>query len=241
MVEIPDAVKIMDHWIETEPQACHHVVNTGMHGIMEAHRDPEFKAILNSAELLAPDGILVILIARLRGFSLEKRNTGPELMWDFSRVADGKSYRYFVYGDTEDTLQLLVGKLKEAFPSLKIVGAHSPPFRPLTPEEDEDIIRSINQAKPHVLWVALDMPQQERWIHEHRDRLKVPVVVGAGASFKFLSGTVRRAPSWLSNRGFEWLWRLSHEPRRVWRRVFIDAPQFVALVALELTGLKKYV
>jgi N-acetylglucosaminyldiphosphoundecaprenol N-acetyl-beta-D-mannosaminyltransferase len=161
-------------------------------------------------------------------------------MWEFGRVADNKGYKYFVYGDTEETLQLLAEKLTGAFPGLKIVGLHSPPFRSLTPEEDESIIANINQAEPDVLWVGLGMPKQERWIFEHRDRLNVPVAVGAGASFKFLSGTAKRAPAWASNWGLEWLWRLAREPGRVWRRVFIDAPQFVGLVALELSGLKKY-
>lgn len=240
MVEIPDVVRVMDHWIKTEPNKCHHVVNSGMHGIMEAHRDPQFKAVLNAAELFAPDGILVVLIARFRGFTVRKKNTGPELMWEFSKTANERGYKYFILGDTEDTLQLLKTKLTGAFPGLSIVGLHSPPFRPLTPEEDEAIVRAINQAGPDVLWVGLGMPKQEWWISEHRDRLSVPVVVGAGASFKFLSGAMSRAPYWVRNRGFEWLWRLAQEPRRVWRRVFVDAPRFVGLVALELTGLKKY-
>lgn len=240
MVEIPDVVHVMARWIETEPHKCHHVVNTGMHGIMEAHRDRRFKNVLNAADLLAPDGILVVLIARLRGFTLEKKNTGPELMWEFSKIADEQGYKYFILGDTEDTLQLLDKRLREAYPSLRIVGLHSPPFRPLTPEDDETILRSINQAEPDVLWVGLGMPKQDQWIHEHQDRLNVPVAVGAGASFKFLSGRVKRAPAWARNWGFEWLWRFSQEPGRIWRRVFVDAPHFVGLVALELSGLRKY-
>ena len=240
MVEIPDVVRLMDRWVGTESLTCHHVVNTGMHGIMEAHRDPKFKAILNAAALFAPDGILVVLLARFRGYPLAKKNTGPDLMWEFSKIASEKCYKYFLLGDTEETLHALVAQLTRAFPGLRIVGHHSPPFRPLTPKEDESIINAINEANPDVLWVGLGVPKQEWWISDHRDRLKIPVVVGAGASFKFLSGTVKRAPPWMRNRGFEWLWRLAQEPRRVWRRVFVDAPQFVSLVALELAGLKKY-
>ena len=123
---------------------------------------------------------------------------------------------------------------------MRVVGLHSPPFRPLTPEEDEAAVSNINQANPDVLWVALGMPQQEIWISEHKDKLNVPVIVGAGAAFKLISGDVKRAPSWLRNAGFEWLWRLISEPKRVWRRVVFDAPKFIGLVALELTGLKKY-
>ena len=240
MVEIPDVVALMDYWVQSEPQRSHHVINTGMHGVMEAHRDPKFKAVLNSADLFAPDGVLMLLLARLRGFSIKKSRTGPTLMWDFSKVASEKGYKYYLYGDTEDTLWSLEARLAEAFPGLKIVGSQSPPFRPLTVEEDEAVVRSINEAQPDVLWVALGAPKQERWISDRRDRLNAPVVVGVGASFKFLSGRVNRAPSWVRDHGFEWLWRLLHEPRRVWRRVLIDAPQFVGLVALELSGLKKY-
>ena len=146
MVEIPDVVWLMDHWIQSEADTCHHVVNTGMHGIMEAHRDPEFKDILNTAALLAPDGILVVQIARLRGFPLQKKKTGPELMWEFSKTAGERGYKYFILGDTEDTLRLLAAKLGQEFPGLVIAGVHSPPFRPLTPEEDDTVVRTINQS-----------------------------------------------------------------------------------------------
>ena len=102
------------------------------------------------------------------------------------------------------------------------------------------MVAQINQTMPDVLWVSLGMPKQEQWIFEHRQALNVPVVVGAGASFKFISGAVRRAPDLVCKLGFEWIWRLVQEPSRVWRRVVIDAPQFIALVFLQLTGLKKF-
>ena len=240
MAPMPVVMAQMVRWIETESQRHHHIVNTGMHGIMEAHRDPEFKQILNSADLLAPDGILTILIARLHGYRISKRDTGPELLWRFSEIGNRKAYKYFFYGDTEETLKLLCSRLQGQFPNVRTVGYHSPPFRTLTTQEDESVVHAINQAKPDVLWVGLGIPKQERWIAEHRDKLNVPVVVGAGASFKFLSGTVSRAPAWLRNLGFEWLWRLIQEPKRVWRRALIDAPQFIGLVFLQLTGMRKF-
>jgi N-acetylglucosaminyldiphosphoundecaprenol N-acetyl-beta-D-mannosaminyltransferase len=110
----------------------------------------------------------------------------------------------------------------------------------LTPEEDAADVEAINQAAPDVLWVGLGMPKQELWISEHRAQLQTPVAVGAGAAFKFVSGDVNRGPSWLRNMGFEWLWRLIGEPKRIWRRVLIDAPQFIGLVGLEISGLKKF-
>lgn len=240
MVEIQEIIGIMDRWISEETDKYHHIINSGMHGIMEAHKDPCLKLIMNSAELFAPDGILMVVVARIRGFRLRKRNTGPQLLWEFGHVANKKKYSYYLYGDKEETLRSLTAKLNHTFPDLPVVGFHSPPFRPLTPEEDEAVISEINQADPDVLWVGLGMPQQEIWIASHRNRLNVPVVVGAGAAFKLMSGNVRRAPDWLANAGFEWLWRFVTEPGRVWRRIVFDAPKFICLVALEVTGLKKY-
>lgn len=240
MVELDDAVAIMDRLIETEPARTHYVVNTGMHGLMEGWRDPKFRTILNEADLFCPDGILILLVARARGFSIRKSRTGPELLWKFCQATQKKGYKHYFYGDTDGTLRLMSGKLSQSFPDMNIVGFQSPPFRQLTAPEDESALAAINAASPDVLWVGLGAPKQERWIFEHRDRLNVPMVVGAGASFKFVAGTVTRAPVWLQNIGFEWLFRLMMEPRRVWRRLFLDAPQFIGLAMLEISGLKKY-
>jgi N-acetylglucosaminyldiphosphoundecaprenol N-acetyl-beta-D-mannosaminyltransferase len=196
--------------------------------------------VFESVDLLAPDGILMILVARLHGFKLSKKKTGPDVMMEFARSASEHGYSSYFYGDEESVLQELESKLKGEFPKLKIVGHRSPHFRPLTAEEDAADLAAINQAAPDVLWVGLGMPKQEQWISDHRDRLQVTVAVGAGAAFKFISGETGRGPAWLRNMGFEWLWRLLSEPKRIWRRIFIDAPQFIGLVALEISGLRKF-
>lgn len=239
MVQIPDVIAVMEHWIANEPHRCHYLVVTGMHGVMEGHKDEGFKAIINSADLFIPDGFSLVWLARRRGFPLERRVSGTDLMREFFKTATQKGYKSFFYGDTEEILQLLQARLKSQFPGLKIVGAYSPPFRPLTPEEDIEVIKRINEAQPDVLWVGLGLPKQERWMFEHRDRLKVPVMVGVGAAFKFLSGKVRRAPSWMGEHGLEWVWRFLHEPRKLWRRALLDVPQFVCYALLELIRLKK--
>jgi len=239
MVQIPEVVELISHWIEKESQKFHWIVVTGMHGIMESHRDKNFKAILNSADLFVPDGISLVWLARYWGFPLKKRVSGTDLMEEFFKISNQKGYRNFFYGDTEETLNLLVKKILTNFPNLKIVGFYSPPFRPLTPEEDAEIIKVINQKKPDVLWVALGLPRQEQWIFEHKDKLNVPVVIGIGAAFKFLSGKAKRAPTWIGDYGLEWLWRFFQEPRKLWRRVLLDIPTFIFLVLLELIGLKR--
>jgi N-acetylglucosaminyldiphosphoundecaprenol N-acetyl-beta-D-mannosaminyltransferase len=240
IAHVSDVIKIMDRWIQSEPERLHHVINTGMHGIMEAHRDPQILDILNTADILAPDGILTVLVARLNGYKLRKKDTGPELLNKFCEIAEEKQYCFYFYGDTEETLDRLLNRVNSDFPNIKVVGSHSPPFRMVTIEEDEAIVEEINLAKPDVLWVGLGMPKQEQWIYEHRTSLSVPVAVGAGAAFKFMSGTVDRAPTKVQNLGLEWLWRLVQEPKRVWRRVFIDAPQFVFLAFLQYARLKKF-
>jgi len=239
MVQIPEVVQLIAQWIESDRQKCHQIVNTGMHGIMEAHKSLDFKCILNSADLFFPDGIAVAWIANRRGFPLKKQGTGPGLLREYCQLARGKGYKNFFYGDTEETLRRLVENLTKDFPELKIAGTCSPPFRSLTPEEDEAVVRMINHAKPDVLWVGLGCPKQERWIYEHKDRLAVPVAIGVGASFKFYSGQVKRAPAWVGDHGFEWLWRLILEPQRIWRRVIIDAPHFAFHVAMESLDSKR--
>jgi N-acetylglucosaminyldiphosphoundecaprenol N-acetyl-beta-D-mannosaminyltransferase len=234
MVQIQEVMDLFRHWIQHEPSLNHVVISTGMHGVIEAHDDPEFRAILNSADLFTPDGISVKWLGQLRGYPLKRRVTGVDLLEASFAMSEKERYRHYFYGDTEETLEAMRGNLMRRFPRLRIVGLHSPPFRALTPQEDEQVVRTINSARPHFLWVGLGLPKQERWMHAHKSRLTVPIAAGVGAGFKFLSGTVKRAPGWVGEHGFEWLWRLVQEPRVTWRRVFLMGPRFVWLAGREL-------
>ncbi len=232
LVQIPDVIELMDFWIQQERETTHWIVNTGMHGVMEAKKSEAFKQMLKRCNLWTPDGISLVWLARLNGFKLKRRVAGPDLFHQFLMHSNAKGYKHYFYGDTGETLEALKKKLSEKTPNIKME-AFSPPFRKLSAEEDAQVLRNINEAKPDVLWVGLGLPKQETWIFEHKDRLQVPVIVGVGAAFKFEAGTVKRAPAWMGNMGFEWLWRLFQEPKRVWRRVFVDAPQFVFLTTGE--------
>ena len=237
-VQMPEALRMLEGWIEADDR-CHYVVATGMHGVMEAQKHQDFMVILNSADLFIPDGMSLVWYSRLRGQSLRKRVTAADLMSEFLTVSEAKGYKNFFYGDTDDTLRLLDQRLKEKFPRLNIAGFYSPPFRPSDAEEETREIQLLNESGADVVWVGLGLPKQERWMFRHKDELTVPVVVGVGASFKFLSGQVQRAPSWVGDNGMEWLWRFIQEPRRLWRRVLLDGPRFVFQVLLDLSGLKK--
>ena len=239
MLQMPQVLDIVEGWIQDRDR-CRFIVATGMHGVMEARRRSTFKELLNSADLFLPDGISLVWAARLRGLRHQNRVCGSDLLWEFCRLAEQKGYKVFFYGDTEDTLQDLTTRLKQVFPRLSIAGVHSPPFRALTPEEDEQEVKMLNESGADVVWVGLGLPKQEQWMFDHKERLSVPVLVGVGAAFKFVSGRETRAPAWLGDRGLEWLWRLAHDPKRVWRRVLFDGPRFIFHVALEQSGLRKY-
>jgi len=234
IITVKETIEKMAGWIKNESQKLHWIIVTGMHGLVEAERRPGLKHILGFADLWVPDGISVIWLAKARGLDALERVSGADLMAEFFKVANKEGFSSYFYGDTKETLHELNNKLLSEFPNLKIAGSYSPPFRELAKEADEEIIQKINQAKPDVLWVALGLPKQEKWIFEHREKLKVPVAIGVGAAFKFLSGKVKRAPKWIGIMGLEWLWRLFIEPRVVWKRVFIDLPFFVWLVVKDL-------
>jgi N-acetylglucosaminyldiphosphoundecaprenol N-acetyl-beta-D-mannosaminyltransferase len=161
-------------------------------------------------------------------------------MLQFCKETALVGYRHYLLGGAPGVPEQLAQALDKACPGIDIVGTHSPPFRPTTPEEDAAIIENINQAAPDVLWVGLGTPKQEMWMHRHRDKLRVPVMIGVGAAFDFLSSRKRQAPVWMQDRGLEWLFRLVQEPRRLWKRYLVGGSEFVFLVVLELLGLRRF-
>jgi N-acetylglucosaminyldiphosphoundecaprenol N-acetyl-beta-D-mannosaminyltransferase len=240
LISTTTAVDLMESWIADRSGGCRQIVVTGFHGIWTAHQNAQFKTVLNSADAWVPDGIAPVLVARLRGHRGVRRVPGAELMEAFFHRANHAGYRSFFYGDTDATLTALRETLGRRFPEHQVAGTISPPFRPLSPEEEHEYIDTINAAQPDVVWVGLGLPRQEQWIHRHRARLHAPVAVGVGAAFAFAAGTVRRAPEWVGRLGFEWAYRLLQEPRKCWRRCFVEGPQFLGHVGLELTGLRRY-
>jgi len=234
-----DVFKKMSYWIKNEKEKSHWIVVCGMHGVVEGYKDKNFMDMINSADLSLIDGSSLVFLGRLMGFKIEKRIAGPDLMKDSMRFSQSNGYSVFFLGDTEDTLDKLVEKSLQSYPNLNIAGKYSPSFKDFSNEYDEKIIEIINQKKPDILWVAFSLAKQEKWIYKNRNKINVPIVVGVGAAFKFLSGKVKRAPKWIGDAGFEWLWRLFCEPKRIWKRVFIFGPIFFWLIIKDFLGLKK--
>ena len=227
-VSVFEALATIETWIERQSQRCRFVVATGFHGLWEAQKSIDFRNVLNSADLFCPDGIAPVWLSRIMGEPLSGRVPGPDLLAAFVSVANIKGYSSFFLGDTPETLQALTTKIKNRYPGHRIAGTLSPPFRTLTEEDNQTILKTIHEAKPDILWVAFGLPKQELWIFEHLKRLDIPVAIAAGAAFGFLSGKVRRVPAWVGRAGFEWLWRLAHEPRKLWHRDLVEGPRFLA-------------
>jgi len=237
-VQIPGVVEELKNWIHRR-ERCHYVAVTGMHGVMEAFHDPGFRTILNSADLIVPDGMPLVWLGRLNGHKLARRVYGPEFMMAFCEATESCGYRHFFYGGKPGVAEKLASAWKARFPRLQVAGIYVPPFRPLTPEEDDAVVRQIELAAPDVLWVGLSTPKQECWMNAHLQRLSVPVLVGVGAAFDFHTGEMRQAPRWMREHGLEWLFRLCLEPRRLWHRYIIYGSQFLFWVALEQLGFRK--
>lgn len=237
-VQIPDVIEQMEEWI-FERNGCRFISVTNVHVVMEAHHQISFKKVVNSADLVVPDGAPLVWLGRFRGYRLRQRVYGPDLFWTFCRETHEKGYTHFFYGGAPGVAEKLSESLRKVFPSLKVVGTYSPPFRPLLDEEDAQIVKMINQAAPSVLWVGLGCPKQERWMFEHRDRLNVSVMAGIGQAFDICSGRVRQAPGWMRAHGLEWFFRFLQEPRRLWRRYLIYNTQFLCCLFLETLGLRR--
>jgi len=217
-----------------------YVCVTGVHGVSEAQRDAELRAILNRALLNTPDGMPMVWMGRLRGYKQMRRVYGPDLLLricDFSRA---HGFTHFFYGGGPGVADELKRRLEARFPGLKIVGTHSPPFRPLSLEEEEALSRQIAAMKPDFFWVGLSTPKQEKFMAQYWQRLDARIFLGVGAAFDFHAGTMPQAPLWMQRSGLEWLFRFLCEPRRLWKRYLKNNPLFLFRAVCQLTGLRHY-
>jgi N-acetylglucosaminyldiphosphoundecaprenol N-acetyl-beta-D-mannosaminyltransferase len=165
---------------------------------------------------------------------------GPDLMLACCERSRALGYRHYFYGGAPGVADKLAARLSARFPGLVVCGTFSPPFGKLSPEEDEAIVRRINEAHADIVWVGLSTPKQERWMDQHRDRLDAPVLIGVGAAFDFHAGLKRQAPRWIQRSGLEWLFRLLTEPRRLWRRYLRNNPEFAWRLLLQSAGIVRY-
>ena len=239
-VQTPEAVRVMLGWLAEEPRRNRYVSSTNLHNIARAGETRLYADVMEHCDLSLPDGVPLLWVGRRRGYSLPERCGIEEVMvalFDLSN--EGRDFRHYFYGNTPEVLDQLKTALAAKWPNLTIAGMRSPPFRKLTPEEDQADMDAIRDSRADFLWVSLGCPRQETWLYEHRDRLGGVIGGGAGAVFDFIAGGKPKAPRIVQNAGLEWLLRLASEPKRLWRRYLVLYPRYlVRMVREELLGQK---
>jgi N-acetylglucosaminyldiphosphoundecaprenol N-acetyl-beta-D-mannosaminyltransferase len=232
------AVELADEWIATggPGYAC----LTGVHGVIEAQSDSEFRRILNHAVINAPDGMPMSWVGHLQGLAEMDRVFGPDFMTAMCRLSVERGYRNFLYGGKPGVAELLSKTLQQRFPGLRVVGTYTPPFRNLTPREEEEVLAQVEESKPDILWVGLSTPKQERFMAQYVDRLQVPLLVGVGAAFDYHTGRIRDCSEWIKRAGLQWLHRLMQDPKHLWRRYLRNNPRFLWHIACQISGLRQY-
>jgi N-acetylglucosaminyldiphosphoundecaprenol N-acetyl-beta-D-mannosaminyltransferase len=195
---------------------------------------------LNHSFLNTPDGMPMVWMGKLQGFSQMDRVYGPDLMLRVCEWTQTRGYKHFLYGGGPGVADELQRRLVQRFPALKIVGTYTPPFRPLSAEEEEQLAARVRESKPDIFWVGLSTPKQEKFMADHWQRLDATLFFGVGAAFDFHAGRVRQAPRWMQRSGLEWLFRLVCEPKRLWKRYFKNNPVFIFRAICQLTRIRHY-
>jgi len=223
-----DAIERITLWAAT--YESRYVCACNAHSLVTASLDPAFREIINGADMAVPDGMPIAWSVCKMGFPRQERINGPDLMLRLCEGAARRDLRVFFYGSSPRTLTKLQTNFRARLPELKIVGAHSPPYRQQSEAEDAAVIDLINASGAAIVFISLGCPKQERWMAQHRGKVHA-VMVGVGAAFDYHAGTLRRAPTWMQDRGLEWLYRLMKEPRRLWRRYLTTNTIFVLRIA----------
>jgi len=237
-INLQDALGLSERLLREHGKG--YVCLTGIHGVMEAQRDEDLRAILNRAFLCAPDGMPTVWVGHLQGHRKMRRVYGPDYMLGMCHLSVKLGYRHFLYGGNPGVAQKLQHRLEQKFPGIDIVGTYTPPFRPLMPAEEDELVAIVSHAQPDIFWVGLSTPKQERFMAQYLSRLDTVLMVGVGAAFDIHAGLLADAPQWMKNCGLQWLFRLLKEPRRLWRRYLSNNPRFLWSIGLQLAGIHKY-
>lgn len=231
-IRLRDAIETIDRWIREGRRD--YVVLTGAHGVVEMQADPELRRINNQAGLVAPDGMPVVWLGRAAGHRGIEKVYAPTIMNAEFASSVERGHSHYLYGGAPGVADELARRLERRHPGVRIVGTCCPPFRPLTAVEVAEVAAAINASGADVVWCGLGCPKQERWMAQFRPLLRAPVLIGVGGGFDFLAGVKPLAPAWLQRSGFEWLFRLATEPRRLWPRYSRVVPKFLYYAARDV-------
>ena len=228
--------------VKEELQSFRHgyICLIGVHGIMEAQRNPELAQIYAHATLVVPDGTPTVWVGRWQGFHNMRRVAGPDLMLEVFGRKEFAGCTHFLYGGEEGVAEELRERLARRFPWVHILGTYTPPFRELTLQEESSLATQIRELKPDMIWVGISTPKQERFMMRFLPQVDCTLMFGVGAAFDFHTGRIKDSPEWVKRAGLQWLHRLIQEPRRLFWRYARNNPAFLWHIALQLTGLRSY-
>ena len=226
----------LERWVYSNESRYICVAN--VHVLMEAYDSVDFRNVVNSADLVVPDGMPLVWMMRLKGVRHQQRVYGPTLMLHVLEEAARQNISVGFYGGRPEVLTALIKRMQARYKGLNVAFAESPPFKEMSSAEDTEIIERINQSGARILFVGLGCPKQEIWMAEHRGKVTA-VMLGVGAAFDFHAGVKPQAPAWMQVIGLEWLFRLITEPRRLWKRYLYHNPRFLALAIADLLGIFK--
>ncbi|MEK6477314.1 WecB/TagA/CpsF family glycosyltransferase [Catalinimonas sp. 4WD22] len=213
-----------------EHKSSSFVCFANVHMIVEAFKDHYFQEVINQADLALPDGLPLTKYIGIFENTHQDRVAGPDTMPEIMKRAAMENKSVYFYGGSDFMLHMMVERAREELPQLNIAGAYAPPYRPLTREEDKQIVEKINNVNPDFVFVCLGCPKQENWMHRHKDKIK-SCMLGVGQAFTIYAGLEERAPEWAQKNCLEWAYRLYREPKRLARRYIYTNAVFLYLVS----------
>ena len=228
-----DASRRVVRWAQEGPSA--YVCVASVHMVMEAFDSEPFQRVVNGSDLVTPDGRPLVWALRSLGVRDASQVRGTDLTSHVAERAAREGVPIGLYGGTPELLDQFVRVLKVRYPEIRIACRIAPPFRPLTPEEDEAVVQDIVSSGARILFVGIGCPKQENWMAAHKGRIPA-VMLGVGAAFDFHTGRIRQAPRWMQAAGLEWVFRLIMDPRRLWKRYAKHNPRFLVLFLWQLLG-----
>ncbi len=235
-----DMYPLFDKWLEDKSERSHSIALINVNCCVSSLFDKKLRCVYNNADLVGIDSMPFLYWARTFYHKGADQFYAPDLMFELSSSVKNTGYTFFLYGGYPDAPEKMEQYLHKHFEEIQVVGKYSPPFRPLTDEEDEAICDMINSAHPDIIWVGLGSPKQDIWINDHREKIRGTIMIASGATFDFFSGNIKQAPKWIRNIGFEWLYRLTKDFRRLWKRYTIYNIVFMVAFVLQLLSIIKF-
>jgi N-acetylglucosaminyldiphosphoundecaprenol N-acetyl-beta-D-mannosaminyltransferase len=232
IVSLEETLRFFESWVKQRRGGF--AVFRDVHGVTRAEHDAKLQKAHENANLIAPDGMPLVWVAKLAGIKGMSRVAGPDVLPAVCERGLAQGWRHYFFGSAPGVAQTIAKELAKAFPGIIIAGMQSPPFRDLTEEENELACTAIREARPHFVWVGLGTPKQEIWMDEHWHKCGGAILLGVGAAFDIFARNTPRAPKWMQESGLEWLFRLIQEPKRLWRRYLVSVPTFICSATVEL-------